>query len=137
MASNNPGMKTILENTLNLNHQMQNQLLSIRKQLEKILSNVKDTYKTNDVLLKEGFLNKRKKGFGIKGAYLRGGTFYLKGNMFFKDIKCRNCPNNEDYEKRKRENEMFPMDLNLKSRHVWSTQDKQGIIVGIKEQVRN
>lgn len=129
-------IKDKLEEALSLNRQMQLQLLVVREKLEKLLTNVKDNYKANDVLLKDGLVRQRKKGVGIKGAYLKGGTFYLKGNMFFKDIKCRNCPNNADYERRKsKENEIFPMDLELQSRHIWSTKDKQGVVLGIKEQV--
>ncbi|KAI8129794.1 hypothetical protein FF38_12998 [Lucilia cuprina] len=133
--ANSSDMNNKLEEALFLNRKMQTQLLNMREKLEKLLSNVKDHYKINDLILKEGIVRRRQKGIGIKGAYLKGGTFYLKGNMFFKDINCRNCPNNPDYERRKLENEMFPMDLNLKSRHVWSTTDKQGVILGIKEQI--
>lgn len=129
-------IKIKLEKALAYNRQMQLQLLVARKKLETLLNNVKDNYKANDELLKDGLTRQRKKGVGILGAYTKGGTFYLKGNMFFKDIKCRNCPNNPDYIRRKYEdNEMFPMDLELKSRHVWSTRDKQGVVAGIKEQV--
>ncbi|KAM7362610.1 proximal sequence element A Pbp95 isoform 3-T3 [Cochliomyia hominivorax] len=136
MATNtNDEMKSKLEDTLKLNQQMQIQLKAMKGKLEKLLLNVKESYKNNEILLKDGIIRRRKKGVGIKGAYLKGGTFYLKGNMFFKDINCRNCPNNPDYESRKLEKEMFPMDLNLKSRHVWSTQDKQRVILGIKEQI--
>lgn len=134
MSTNNE-MKTKLENALQQNRQMQIELVAMKEKLEKLLNNVKDSYKLNEVLIKDGIIKRRRKGVGIKGAYLKGSTFYLKGNMFFKDIKCRNCPNNRDYEERKQQGEMFPMDLNLKSRHVWSTQDKQKVVLGIKEQV--
>lgn len=136
MATNNgDDVKVKLNEALTLNRNMQHQLLAIRQKLENLLSNVKETYRANEVFLKKGICSKRQTGIGIKGAYLKGGTFYLKGNMFFKDIKCRNCPNNPDYIKRKSENEMFPMDLDLQARHVWSTRDKLAIVVGIKNQV--
>ncbi|TMW51949.1 hypothetical protein DOY81_002939 [Sarcophaga bullata] len=136
MATNNgDDVKGKLNEALTLNRNMQHQLLAIRQKLENLLSNVKETYRANEVFLKKGICSKRQTGIGIKGAYLKGGTFYLKGNMFFKDIKCRNCPNNPDYIKRKSENEMFPMDLDLQARHVWSTRDKLAIVVGIKNQI--
>lgn len=125
-----------LKNALYLNKQMQESLLEVRAKIRRLLQEVKDAYSVNEEKLRKRTQRMSRKGFGMRGAYLRGGTFYLKGNMFFKDINCRNCPNNPDYERRiKYDNEMFPMDLNLCGRHVWSVKDKQGVVEGVKEQV--
>lgn len=127
--------KEKLESALKLNRQMQLQLLMVKDKVEKILTNVQEIYATNETLIRNRLRIQRRKGIGMRGAYLRGGTFYLKGNMFFKDFDCRNCPDNSDYKRRKENNEMFPMDLDLKGRHVWSLKDKKGVVEGIKEQV--
>lgn len=139
-ADNNPisvtmDAKTNLENALALNRQMQLNLLSIREKVEKLLNSVKEIYEQNENIMRNHLMKQKKKGFGMRGAYLKGGTFYLKGNMFFKDYDCRNCPDNSDYNARKEEGEMFPMDLDLRGRHVWSIKDKRGVVEGIKEQV--
>uniref|UniRef100_A0A1A9X2N2 snRNA-activating protein complex subunit 4 n=1 Tax=Glossina brevipalpis TaxID=37001 RepID=A0A1A9X2N2_9MUSC len=124
-----------VEKALQINQQIQNDLFELRNKLQKMLINVQDSFNVNEELLKNK-MKRNRQGIGIRGAYLRGGTFYLKGNMFFKDLNCRNCPNNQDYERRKREdNELFPMDLELCGRHVWSLKDKQDIVHAIKEQV--
>ncbi|XP_036233413.2 uncharacterized protein Pbp95 isoform X2 [Bactrocera oleae] len=123
------------ENALILNQEMQQRLQEVRKRLQVLLQAVQQRYLSNEQLLKMS-LGKKQRGFGMRGAYLKGGTFFFKGNMFFKDLKCRNCPNNQDYEYRKNmENEMFPMDFELCSRHVWSLLDKKAVVQAVKEQV--
>ncbi|XP_050317277.1 uncharacterized protein LOC126751235 isoform X2 [Bactrocera neohumeralis] len=123
------------ENALILNQEMQQRLQEVRKRLQVLLQVVQQRYLSNEQRLKMN-LCKKERGFGMRGAYLKGGTFFFKGNMFFKDLKCRNCPNNQDYEYRKNvENEMFPMDFELCSRHVWSLLDKKAVVQAVKEQV--
>lgn len=124
-----------LEKTLVINRQLQLQLYAVREKIEKLLKNVKEIYQENEELVRTGISKGKKKGFGMRGAYMKGGTFYLKGSMFFKDYDCRNCPDNPDYHARKQQGEMFPRDLDLKSRHVWSYKDKKGLVEAIKEQV--
>ncbi|XP_075146422.1 proximal sequence element A Pbp95 isoform X1 [Haematobia irritans] len=126
--------KNDLENALSVNRQMQIQLITLREKIEKLLKNVKDVYDVNEETMR-GLLKMRRRGVGMRGAYMKGGTFFLKGNMFFKDFDCRNCPDNPDYETRKARGEIFPMDLDLKARHVWSVNDKKGVVEGIKEQI--
>ncbi|XP_013104164.1 snRNA-activating protein complex subunit 4 [Stomoxys calcitrans] len=127
-------VRTNLENALTLNRQMQVQLHAVREKVESLLKSVKEIYEGNEEAIRNKF-RLRRNGFGMRGAYLKGGTFYLKGNIFFKDYNCRNCPDNPDYKARKREGEMFPMDLDLKGRHMWSIKDKKGLVEGIKEQI--
>uniref|UniRef100_A0A0K8WBB8 snRNA-activating protein complex subunit 4 n=1 Tax=Bactrocera latifrons TaxID=174628 RepID=A0A0K8WBB8_BACLA len=123
------------ENALILNQEMQQRLQEVRKRLQVLLQVVQQRYLSNEQRLKMN-LGKKQRGFGMRGAYLKGGTFFFKGNMFFKDLKCRNCPNNQDYEYRKNvENEMFPMDFELCSRHVWSLLDKKAVVQAVKEQL--
>ncbi|XP_053960123.1 uncharacterized protein LOC128864471 [Anastrepha ludens] len=123
------------ENALKLNQEMQLRLQEVRKRLQVLLQAVQQRYLSNEHRLKLN-LGKKQRGFGIRGAYLKGGTFFFKGNMFFKDLNCRNCPNNQDYEYRKKfEGEMFPMDFELCSRHVWSLFDKKAVVQAVKEQV--
>ncbi|XP_054081260.1 uncharacterized protein LOC105214092 isoform X2 [Zeugodacus cucurbitae] len=123
------------ENALILNQEMQQRLQEVRKRLQVLLQSVQQRYFSNEQRLKMN-LGKKQRGFGMRGAYLKGGTFFFKGNMFFKDLKCRNCPNNQDYEYRKNmEDEMFPMDFELCSRHVWSLLDKKALVQAVKEQV--
>lgn len=123
-----------IEKALELNLRMQTEAKNIKEQLTQLLQNVTTTYKKNEQMIKE-CLMVRRKGIGIQGDYLRGGTFFRKGNMFFKDVNCRNCPNNSDYHERRKNGEMFPMDLGLQGRHVWTLKDKQDVVQGIKEQV--
>ncbi|XP_004536996.1 uncharacterized protein LOC101457522 isoform X2 [Ceratitis capitata] len=123
------------DNALELNKEMQQRLQEVRKRLQSLLHSVQERYLLNEQRLKLN-VEKKQKGFGMRGAYLKGGTFFFKGNMFFKDLKCRNCPNNQDYEHRRNiEGEMFPMDFELCSRHVWSLIDKQAVVQAVKEQV--
>ncbi|XP_073829236.1 proximal sequence element A Pbp95 [Musca autumnalis] len=127
--------KSNLELALATNRQLQAQLYVVREKIERLLKNVREIYEGNEELVRGAVMKRKgKKGFGIRGAYLKGGTFYLKGNMFFKDINCRNCPDNSDYQARKEQGEMFPMDLDLKGRHTWSYKDKQSMVEAIKEQ---
>ncbi|XP_061387208.1 uncharacterized protein LOC133322180 [Musca vetustissima] len=127
--------KTNLEKALALNRQLQQQLYTVREKIEKLLKNVKEIYEANEELVRSSVTSSKKKGVGMRGAYLKGGTFYLKGSMFFKDFDCRNCPDNADYHARRREGEMFPRDLDLKSRHLWSYKDKKDLLDAIKEQI--
>ncbi|KAL9890143.1 proximal sequence element A Pbp95 [Glossina fuscipes fuscipes] len=128
-------LKAGVEKALQINQQMQNELFELRNKLQTMLNNIRETFNVNEELLKNK-MKRNRNGIGIRGAYLRGGTFYLKGNMFFKDLNCRNCPNNKDYERRQKEdNELFPMDLELCGRHVWSLKDKQEIVLAVKEHV--
>ncbi|XP_067646997.1 uncharacterized protein Pbp95 [Eurosta solidaginis] len=122
------------ENALALNKEMQQRLQEVRNRLQSMLHAVKQRYISNEERLKLN-LGKKKRGYGMRGAYLKGGTFFFKGNMFFKDINCRNCPNNQDYVYRKNEGEIFPMDFNLSSRHVWSLLDKKALVQAVKEQL--
>ncbi|XP_017481702.1 PREDICTED: uncharacterized protein LOC108370802 [Rhagoletis zephyria] len=123
------------ENALLLNQEMQQRLVEVRKRLQTLLQSVQLRYLANEQRLKMN-LGKKQRGVGIRGAYLKGGTFFFKGNMFFKDLNCRNCPNNEDYEYRRNvEGEMFPMDFELCSRHVWSLLDKRAVVQAVKEQI--
>lgn len=123
-----------IERALELNKQMQTEALKIKEQLTELLKSVKATYLSNEQLINEDLQSKRK-GVGIQGDFLRGRTFYRRGNMFFKDKLSCNCPNNSDYNRRSRDGEMFPMDLGLQGRHIWTLKDKQDVVQGIKEQV--
>ncbi|XP_017081921.1 snRNA-activating protein complex subunit 4 [Drosophila eugracilis] len=125
------------ENALQLNQELQRRLLQVRSKILTILQIVRARFDRNeDILVRR--LRPRTQfspdSFNLSGAILRKGTFRFKGNLFFRDIDGRSCPNNEDYETRCH-TEMFPTDFDMHSRHVWTLLDKKNVIMGIKQQL--
>ncbi|XP_016973189.2 snRNA-activating protein complex subunit 4 [Drosophila rhopaloa] len=126
-------------NALVLNQEMQRHLLQVRAKILTILQIVRARFARNEEILVRRLRPRSQSQFGLdsinlSGAILRKGTFRFKGNLFFRDIDGRSCPNNEDYEKRCH-TEMFPTDFDMHSRHVWTLLDKKNVIMGIKQQL--
>lgn len=134
-------------NALTLNQEMQRRLEQIRARMLALLELVRARYARNEQILirrqkprsVRGAKVSRSNGslpdsYGISGAVLRGGTFRFKGNLYFRDVDGRSCPNNEDYDRRC-STEMFPTDFDMRSKHVWTVLDKKNVVMGIKQQV--
>ncbi|KAH8294800.1 hypothetical protein KR018_003161 [Drosophila ironensis] len=124
-------------NALLLNQEVQRRLLQVRSQILSLLQIVKDRYRRNQKILTRRMQPRSHCGmeqYSMSGAILRKGTFHFKGNLYFRDIDGRSCPNNEDYETR-RLTEMFPTDFDMRSRHVWTLYDKKSVIMGVKQQL--
>ncbi|XP_043071198.1 snRNA-activating protein complex subunit 4 isoform X2 [Drosophila grimshawi] len=127
---------------LKLNQDLQRRLEQIRQRILELQRIVRARYERNEQILisrqKTRSYNARVAGsdeiVGMSGAVLRGGTFRFKGNLYFRDVDGRSCPNNEDYERRCR-NEMFPTDFDMHSKHVWTVMDKKNIVMGVKQQL--
>ncbi|XP_037952206.1 snRNA-activating protein complex subunit 4-like [Teleopsis dalmanni] len=125
-----------VEDALKLNEILIEQLENLRKLFMSQVARIRSRLKLNAMLIK---VNKKRtyNKVSIRGALLKGATFYLEGNMFFKDFSGHGAPNNADYIQRKKEGEFFPMDLGLVSRHYWTEKDKKSLVCGIKEQLVN
>lgn len=136
-------------NALTLNQELQRRLEQIRARMLMLLKLVRARYARNEQILirrqKPRSVSKAtmsrfggglSDSYGISGAVLRGGTFRFKGNLYFRDVDGRSCPNNEDYNKRC-STEMFPTDFDMRSKHVWTVLDKKNVVMGIKQQVRS
>ncbi|XP_017119686.1 uncharacterized protein LOC108141050 [Drosophila elegans] len=124
-------------NALMLNQEMQRRLLQVRAQILAVLQTVRARFARNEEILVRRLRPRSQFGqdsINRSGAILRKGTFRFKGNLFFRDIDGRSCPNNEDYEARCH-TEMFPTDFDMHSRHVWTLLDKKNVIMGIKQQL--
>lgn len=126
-------------NALILNQELQRRLEQVRKCMTEILELVRARYQRNEEVLvrriKPRSHNDRvPESIGESGAILRGGTFFFKGNLYFRDEDGRSCPNNEDYKSRCA-TEMFPTDFDMRSKHVWTVLDKKNIVMGIKQQL--
>lgn len=128
-------------NALQLNQELQRRLEQVRRRILKLLEIVRGRYKRNEqtlvrrqkprshIVTEDGAESVSK-----SGAVLRGGTFRFKGNLYFRDVDGRSCPNNDDYERRC-STEMFPTDFDMRSKHVWTVLDKKNVVMGIKQQV--
>lgn len=126
------------DNALLLNQEMQRRLKQVRKKILELLQTVHARYARNEEILVRRLKSRSHFGsepLNTSGAILRKGTFLFKGNLYFRDVDGRSCPNNDDYETRCR-TEMFPTDFDMRSRHVWTLKDKKNVIMGIKQQVR-
>ncbi|EDW34616.1 GL21479 [Drosophila persimilis] len=131
-------------NALLLNHELQRRLHQVRAKVLALLKSVRARYARNEEILirrlkpRTQCNSRLNKGstemYGICGAIRRGATFHFKGNLYFRDIDGRSCPNNEDYEARSH-TEMFPSDFDMRSKHVWTILDKKNLIMGIKQQL--
>lgn len=124
-------------NALRLNQELQRQLEQVRRRMLELLELVRARYKRNEQILIRRQKPRSANGgesVGQSGAVLRGGTFRFKGNLYFRDVDGRSCPNNEDYESRCG-SEMFPTDFDMRSKHVWTVLDKKNVVMGIKQQV--
>ncbi|KAH8347131.1 hypothetical protein KR059_005607 [Drosophila kikkawai] len=124
-------------NALLLNQEMQRRLKQVREKILELLKTVKARYARNEEILVRRLKSRSHFGTGplnTSGAILRKGTFLFKGNLYFRDIDGRSCPNNDDYETRCH-TEMFPSDFDMRSRHVWTLKDKKNVIMGIKQQL--
>ncbi|XP_030374013.1 snRNA-activating protein complex subunit 4 [Scaptodrosophila lebanonensis] len=127
-------------NALLLNQEMQRMLEQIQMQIMNTLSTVRARYERNEQILMRRLQPRKRRAcndnqnIGISGAVLRGGSFRFKGNLYFRDMDGRSCPNNSDYEKRCC-SEMFPTDFDMRSKHVWTVLDKKNIVMGIKSQL--
>jgi len=126
-------------NALLLNQELQRRLLQVRAKILVMLQVVRERFARNEEILVRRLRPRSKFSadslhLNLSGAILRKGTFRFKGNMFFRDVDGRSCPNNEDYEERCH-TEMFPTDFDMHSRHVWTLLDKKNVIMGIKQQV--
>lgn len=124
-------------NALLLNQELQRRLHQVRAKILSLLQIVRARYDRNQEILKRRMQPRslfRQENLSLSGAILRKGTFHFKGNLYFRDVDGRSCPNNEDYETRC-SLEMFPTDFDMRSRHVWTLLDKKNVIMGIKQQV--
>ncbi|KAH8383903.1 hypothetical protein KR009_011188 [Drosophila setifemur] len=124
-------------NALLMNQEMQQRLLQVRVKILSMLQMVRARYSRNEDILKRRMQPRSQFGphsLSVSGAILRKGTFHFKGNLYFRDVDGRSCPNNEDYEARCH-TEMFPTDFDMRSRHVWTLLDKKNIIMGVKQQL--
>nr|XP_017007360.2 LOW QUALITY PROTEIN: snRNA-activating protein complex subunit 4 [Drosophila takahashii] len=126
-------------NALLLNQELQRRLLQVRSSILSMLQTVRERFARNEEILVRRLRPRSQFGpdslnLNLSGAILRKGTFRFKGNLFFRDIDGRSCPNNEDYEARCH-TEMFPTDFDMHSRHVWTLLDKKNVIMGIKQQL--
>ncbi|KAH8277339.1 hypothetical protein KR026_009229 [Drosophila bipectinata] len=124
-------------NALLLNQELQRRLHQVRDKILHLLQIVKARYDRNQEILKRRMQPRSRYGqenLSLSGAILRKGTFHFKGNLYFRDIDGRSCPNNEDYDSRCL-TEMFPTDFDMRSRHVWTLLDKKNVIMGIKQQL--
>ncbi|KAH8243991.1 hypothetical protein KR032_012049 [Drosophila birchii] len=124
-------------NALLLNQEMQRRLNQVRMKILELLQTVKARYARNEEILVRRLKSRSHYGsepLNTSGAILRKGTFLFKGNLYFRDIDGRSCPNNDDYETRCH-TEMFPSDFDMRSRHVWTLKDKKNVIMGIKQQL--
>ncbi|KAH8313880.1 hypothetical protein KR067_013439 [Drosophila pandora] len=124
-------------NALLLNQELQRRLHQVRAKILSLLQVVKARYDRNQEILKRRMQPRslfRQEHISLSGAILRKGTFRFKGNLYFRDVDGRSCPNNEDYETRCL-TEMFPTDFDMRSRHVWTLLDKKNVIMGIKQQL--
>lgn len=124
-------------NALQLNQELQRRLMQVRTKILAMLQVVRARFSRNEDILVRRLRPRSHFGpnsLNLSGAILRKGTFRFKGNLFFRDIDGRSCPNNEDYEARCH-TEMFPTDFDMHSRHVWTLLDKKNVIMGIKQQV--
>ncbi|EDW55299.1 uncharacterized protein LOC6614322 [Drosophila sechellia] len=124
-------------NALQLNQELQRRLMQVRTKILAMLQVVRARFSRNEDILVRRLRPRSHFGphsLNRSGAILRKGTFRFKGNLFFRDIDGRSCPNNEDYEARCH-TEMFPTDFDMHSRHVWTLLDKKNVIMGIKQQL--
>ncbi|EDW59779.1 snRNA-activating protein complex subunit 4 [Drosophila virilis] len=124
-------------NALRLNQELQRRLEQVRRRMLELLELVRARYKRNEQILIRRQKPRSANGgesVGQSGAVLRGGTFRFKGNLYFRDVDGRSCPNNEDYESRCG-SEMFPTDFDMRSKHVWTVLDKKNVVMGIKQQL--
>ncbi|XP_043656454.1 snRNA-activating protein complex subunit 4 [Drosophila teissieri] len=124
-------------NALQLNQELQRRLMQVRTKILAMLQVVRARFSRNEEILVRRLRPRSHFGpdsLNLSGAILRKGTFRFKGNLFFRDIDGRSCPNNEDYEARCH-TEMFPTDFDMHSRHVWTLLDKKNVIMGIKQQL--
>ncbi|XP_020817490.1 myb-like protein L [Drosophila serrata] len=124
-------------NALLLNQEMQRRLKQVRRKILELLQIVKARYARNEDILVRRLKSRSHFGsetLNTSGAILRKGTFLFKGNLYFRDVDGRSCPNNDDYETRCH-TEMFPSDFDMRSRHVWTLKDKKNVIMGIKQQL--
>ncbi|KAH8359206.1 hypothetical protein KR093_005270, partial [Drosophila rubida] len=133
-------------NALTLNQEMQRRLEHVRTRILQLLKLVRARYARNEEILVRRLKPRSNntlisrdtlaagESMSFTGAVLRGGTFRFKGNLYFRDMYGRSCPNNEDYDKRST-TEMFPTDFDMRSKHVWTVLDKKNIVMGIKQQL--
>ncbi|XP_022214388.2 uncharacterized protein LOC111068907 [Drosophila obscura] len=131
-------------NALVLNHELQRRLQQVRAKSLALLKSVRARYARNEEILIRRLkprthshsrpVKESTATYGICGAIRRGATFHFKGNLYFRDIDGRSCPNNGDYEARSH-TEMFPSDFDMRSKHVWTVLDKKNLIMGIKQQL--
>ncbi|ALC47210.1 Pbp95 [Drosophila busckii] len=122
---------------------MQRRLEQLRRRMIELLQLVRERYARNEQILIRRQCRRAASStdgpaaadnINKSGAVLRGGTFRFKGNLYFRDVDGRSCPNNEDYEKRCY-TEMFPTDFDMRSKHVWTVLDKRNVVMGIKQQL--
>ncbi|XP_034488399.1 uncharacterized protein LOC117792384 [Drosophila innubila] len=131
-------------NALKLNQELQRRLEQVRTSMLELLKQVRARYARNEEILIRRLKPRTRysvlgsgsvsENIGQSGAVLRGGTFRFKGNLYFRDVDGRSCPNNEDYNSRCA-TEMFPTDFDMRSKHVWTVLDKKNVVMGIKQQL--
>ncbi|EDW83834.1 uncharacterized protein Dwil_GK13472 [Drosophila willistoni] len=123
-------------NALVLNQEMQRRLEQVKAKIHILLKSVRARYARNEEILVRRLKPRSRQDEAIcqSGAILRGGTFRFKGNLYFRDVDGRSCPNNEDYERRCAD-EMFPTDFDMRSKHVWTILDKKNVVMGVKQQL--
>lgn len=116
-----------IENALIMNKQMRIHLVKLRDEVERLLKRCQDKYKRNEEIMEE--LRQKKSPTAIST------TYYFCGYPYFKDLSGSGAPlPAEYYQRRDRNNELFPIDL-LDKRTFWLPRDKMDLVQGVKKQV--
>lgn len=118
------------QNALAINQHLQEYLREMKRKLESLLHNVREKYKTNE-LLRERLIDESV----TSKKDLRCTSFFFCGKPYFKQMDLFAAPANSDYLYRKNvKNEYFPID-HLDTFKPWSAKDKLFLVNGVKEQL--
>lgn len=102
-------------------------LVKLRDEVERLLKRCQDKYKQNEEIIEE--LSQKRSPTAIST------TYYFCGYPYFKDRSGSGPPlPAEYYQRRDRNNELFPIDL-LDKRTFWLPRDKMDLVQGVKKQV--
>lgn len=102
-------------------------LVKLRDEVERLLKRCRDKHKQNEEIMEE--LSQKKSTTAIST------TYYFCGYPYFKDRSGSGAPlPAEYYQRRDRNNELFPIDL-LNKRTFWLPRDKIDLVQGVKKQV--
>ncbi|KAG4065083.1 hypothetical protein HA402_007480 [Bradysia odoriphaga] len=118
------------ENALAINQNLQEYLREMKRKLESLLHNVREKYKSNE-LLRERLIDEST----TSKKDLRCTSFFFCGKPYFKQMDLFSAPLNSDYMYRRNvKNEYFPID-HLDTFKPWSAKDKLFLVNGVKEQL--